>query len=267
MKTSKSTTMKVKVNIVENILSPSVKEEMWQLYRPYYNYSKAYFMQRIQKNDYYSFYRVKGELVGFTGLRVSRANVDGEKQLLIYFGQTVIHDDFRGKSLIPVTGIKLCMKFWRELLQRKLYFWADALTYKAYLVFAKSVDEMYPSIRYPMKSLVKNLIDFIGDTYYQGTYSIQTGTVQKDTVWVNDTTTQIPIKYQSDLDIRFYQQANPLYMEGHGLITLAPMNRKNIWMLIYRYFRKAMGWKAIDKHTSQSGTVVSMTKDKQSAKN
>lgn len=255
--------MKIKVNIVENILSDTVKEEMWQLYQPYYHYSRAYFMQRIHKNDYYSFYKVDGKLVGFTGLRVSRTKIEGEKQLLIYFGQTVIHSDYRGKSLIPVTGLKLCMKFWRELLQRKLYFWADALTYKAYLVFAKSVDEMYPSIRYPMKSLVKNLIDFIGHTYYQGTYSIQTGTVQKDTVWVNDSTTQIPLKYQADRDIKFYQQANPLYMEGHGLITVAPMTRKNIWLLLYRSIRKAMGWKGTAKKSRIVRTVTAISKNQQ----
>ena len=240
--------MKIKVSIETNQLSDHTKEEMWKVYQPYYHYSKEYFMARIQKNDYYSFYRADGKIIGFTGLRVSRATVGGKKQLLVYFGQTVVHEDYRGKSLIPITGAKLCLKFWKELLTSKLYFWADSLTYKAYLVFTKTVEEVYPSCRYGMTSEAKALINQIGATYYTDTYCEATGTVQKDTVWVNDTTMQIPQKYQADEDIQFYLQANPLFMEGHGLLTITPMNRRNIGMLLNRYMRKFLGWKLVQKY-------------------
>ncbi len=141
---------KIDVNIIANNLSQDTKEQMWQVYKRYYHYTKSDFMERVAKNNYYSFYTVGKKIVGFTGLRINRSKVYGQSQFLVYFGQTVVHEDYRGQSLIPVTGAKLCMKFWKEILYSKVYFWADALTHKAYLGFAYTVKAMYPSRKHEM---------------------------------------------------------------------------------------------------------------------
>lgn len=237
---------KVKVNIVSNNLPEEIKEQMWEVYRQYYHYTKATFMQRIKKNNFYSFYTANGKIVGFTGLRINRAKVEGKRQLLIYFGQTVVHADYRGKSLIPVTGAKLCLKYWKEMLFSDVYFWADALTYKAYLVFAKTVEEIYPSRKRFMPTMIKAIVDHLGMLHYGNNYCIKTGTVHKQKVLVNDTTMRIPQKYKTDEDIRFYVQANPLFEQGHGLLTITPMNLTNIGQLFTRYIQKIFGWKAIN---------------------
>lgn len=237
----------VQVSIVTNELSPTVREEMWEVYRHYYHYDKAYFMARIARNNYYSFYRHAGRLVGFTGLRINRTSLGGGRQFMVYFGQTVIEDAYRGLSLIPQTGVKICQRFWKDILRSKVYFWADALTYKAYLVFAKSVPEMYPSFREETPAEIKTIRDYLGKTHYAETFDVETGTIQKETVWVNDTTMMIPQRYQQDSDIRFFVSANPQYKEGHGLLTIAPMHRRNISSLIVRQVKKAFGWKATAK--------------------
>ncbi|MEO1261080.1 MAG: hypothetical protein AAFZ15_19925 [Bacteroidota bacterium] len=236
---------KIKVTITTNELSTAIKEEMWELYRHYYFYDKAYFMQRTKSNTHFSFYRANGRLIGFTGLRINRTNVNGKRQFLVYFGQTVVHHDFRGKSLIPVTGAKLCMKFWKDLLCSNVYFWADALTYKAYLVFAKTVDVMYPSCKAAMPAQVKAIVDHLGKLHYPDAYCPATGTVYKEKMLVNDTNTQIPAKYQLDKDIRFYVHANPNFCKGHGLLTITPMNGSNVRQLLERYGQKMLGWKKV----------------------
>jgi hypothetical protein len=228
----------IKVTIRDNNLSQAVKEEMWEVYRHYYFYDKEYFMQRITKNNFYSFYTVNDKIVGFTGLRIDRTFLDGRNRLMVYFGQTVVHRDYRGKSLLPITAAKLLMRYWKDLLFSKIYFWADALTYKAYLVFAKTVDEMYPSWKRPMTPTIKALVDFLGKQHYGDTYCSATGTVQKAQVLVNDTTTQIPLPYAEDNDIRYYQEANPKFRQGHGLITISPMNRRNVQMIMKRFVKK-----------------------------
>ena len=233
---------RIKVNIVSNKLTETIKEQMWNLYRQYYHYTKADFMQRVEKNNFYSFYTSGDKIIGFTGLRINQSRINDKKQFLVYFGQTVVHEDFRGKSLIPVTGAKLCMKFWKEMLLSDVYFWADSLTYKAYLVFAKTVEVMYPSRKRFMPTQVKTIIDHIGKIHYGNTYCPKTGTVQKQKVLVNDTTMHIPQKYRADEDIRFYLKSNPLFEEGHGLLTITPMNRTNIGNLMGRYLRKIFGW-------------------------
>lgn len=233
---------KIKVQIVSNEFSTSTKEEMWAVYAKYYDYSKEYFMQRLEKNNYFSLYTINGKIVGFTGLRIDRTEIKGKKRLLIYFGQTIIDKAYRGKSLIPTTGAKLCLRYLPEMLTSKTYFWADCLTYKAYLVFAKTLEQYYPSYKEPLSPDAKAVIDFIGQRHYAATYCAETGTVRKDTVVVNDaTTTHIPMKYRQDPDIHFYTQANPLFMEGHGMIALGPVNLTNFGILMKRLFQKVVG--------------------------
>lgn len=229
---------KIKVTITSNQFSDAIKEQMWEVYQKYYHYTKSDFLARIEKNNFYSFYKKDNKIVGFTGLRIDKTKVQGRKQLLVYFGQTVVDEKYRGQSLIPVTGAKLCLKYWKEMLSADVYFWADALTYKAYLVFAKSVAEMYPSRKNSMPESMKQIIDHIGHLYYKQTYCPKTGTIQKDKILVNDSTMRIPLKYTADEDIRFYLKANPLFREGHGLLTITPMNRTNIGNLLNRYIQK-----------------------------
>lgn len=232
---------KIKVQIVSNAFSTATKEEMWTVYSKYYDYSKDYFMQRINKNNYFSLYTFDSKIVGFTGLRIDRPRIKGKRHLLIYFGQTIIDKAYRGKSLIPTTGAKLCLRYFPEILTTKTYFWADCLTYKAYLVFAKTLEQYYPSYKEPLSSNAKAIIDFIGQKHYVDSYCSKTGTVRKETMVVHDTTTQIPMKYRQDPDILFYTQANPLFMEGHGVITLGPVNLTNFGILMKRLLQKVFG--------------------------
>ena len=231
---------KIQASIVTNNFSDAVKEEMWNVYRNYYHYTKESFLARIAKNNYYSFYTLNGKIVGFTGLRISRAEIDGKKHLFIYFGQTVIDAAHRGQSLIAATGARLYLKFWREILSSETFFWADALTYKAYLVFAKSLEEFYPTHQQENPEHIQKVIDHIGRENYGATYNLGLGTVRKDQMLVNDPCIHIPLKYQNDPDIRFYTQANPGYTQGHGLITLAPLSGKNFMRLANRLMMKAV---------------------------
>ncbi|MFT5383904.1 MAG: hypothetical protein ACI81W_001304 [Saprospiraceae bacterium] len=237
----------IKVNIVSSNLSETTKEQMWDVYRQYYHYTREEFIQKIAKNNFYYFYTVNGQIIGFTGLRINRTKVQGKRQLLIYFGQTVVREDYRGKSLIPITGAKLCMKYWKEMLFSDVYFWADALTYKAYLVFAKSVEEMSPSRKRFMPDTIKAIVDHLGMIHYGNTYCAATGTIQKQKVLVNDTTMQIREKYTADEDIRFYLKANLLFNQGHGLVTITPMNLMNARKLLKRYILKIFGWKVVKR--------------------
>ena len=229
--------MQTKVLITTNQLSESTKEEMWRIYESYYNYERSAFMARIVKNNYYAFYIHNEELVGFTGLKIDDVQFNNRKVFLIYFGQTIILDGFRGKSLIPITGFKLFLKFWNKFLFSEMYFWADALCYKPYLVFAKTLDEYFPSYKSPLSKEAKEVIDYIGHTHYADSYDPGTGTVRKDLNLVRDPASVIKEKDRQDPDIRFFEEANPDHPSGRGLITLGPGNAKNIKLLLYRYIR------------------------------
>lgn len=153
---------------------------------------------------------------------------------MMYFGQTVVDAKYRGKSLIQKTGSKLCMKYFLSLLTSKAYFWCDALSYKPYLVFAKSLDEYYPSYKEETPADTQDLMNCLGAMNYGASYHAKSGTIIKEKTLVADTTVKIREQDLSDPDIRFYAQANQMLNQGHGLLTFAPANSRNLFRLLKR---------------------------------
>ena len=231
----------IKVSIQSNSFSPDVLESMWSVYHPHYHYSHEEFLARIPKNNYYSLYYRAEKLVGFTGLRIEKVNQDGKKFFTVYFGQTVIDPSVRSKGLIPRTGIQLCRMFWKEFLTNQVYFWADALTYKAYLVFAKTLEEYYPCRRRIIPLEVRELRNYLGNKYYGQRYCSNSGTVTKDSYLISDQNIRFTPSRSLDPDVSYFQKANPMHESGAGLITIAPIHMSNIWMIIQKVVQK-IGW-------------------------
>lgn len=251
---------KVTVTIQENNLGTSTINEMWQLYQKYYFCDYDTFIERLETVKYVSFYKKANRIVGFIGIEVVRQHLHGRNYLLMRFGQVIIDKAFRGKSLIPITGAKLCRLFWKDFLFGHTYFWADTLTYKSYLVFAKTLEEFYPSYKQPTPYQVKDVIDFIGTNRYGGNYNSALGTVCKSFKFVNDFTTEVQAKYREDKDIQFFANVNARHREGHGLITIAPASFRNLLQLAKRYVQKYMSltrWiQRRQKRDNQNGQLI-----------
>lgn len=234
---------------------------MWQLYKKYYSYSRDYFMDRIHSNNYFSFYTQGGKVVGFTGLRINRTEINDRQCLLIYFGQTIIDENYRGKALIPRTGTKLMLRYWKDLIKGNLFVWADALSYKAYLVFAKTLKEYYPGYEKPTPDRISQLINFVGYEYYETTFDASSGTVRKDTVFVSDPSIRIDRDREQDLDVLFYAGANPDYIKGHGLITMAPMHSKNYMTMFLKCMHRWFSNTKKKKKAQRSQVVLPQPMD------
>ncbi len=226
---------KVKITLRENNFSEETKEQMWEIYKKYYTYTKESFMDRISGNNFYAFYTKGDRLVGFTGLRIDRFKFEGRRKLLVYYGQTVVDQGFRGKALTQRTGVKLCIKYFKDILFSDVYMWCDALTYRAYLVFAKTLEEYYPTYKEPTPGHIKRMMTYIGEQRYGENFQPESGTVEKPIDYVKDPSVKIRPAKLRDADINFYAHANPGYQQGNGLLTLAPMNRTNVSILFRRF--------------------------------
>ncbi|MEM9823374.1 MAG: hypothetical protein AAF985_19990 [Bacteroidota bacterium] len=234
--------MKTTVKIVQQeALSPAQKENMWLIYKHYYHYSKESFMARINRNTHFALYQRNGKIGGFTGLRINALLLGGRKRFLIYYGQTILPWGYKGATLLPLTALKLVLKHWKELLFQDAWFWYDSLTYKAYLISAKSLAEYYPNFRGSSPEYAKEMVDHLGKHYYGESYHPKTGTVSKSQNFVKDKKRSIYERLLQDRDIAFYAKANPAYADGHGLITYAPINLANIFALLGGSIKKR--WK------------------------
>ena len=237
-KTNAMPAAKIKVSLATNDLSEETKEAMWAIYRSYYHYDRSVFMERFGRNTHYAFYRSGDRLIGFTGLRINRTKVSQCSRLLIYFGQTIIEREYRGQGLIQRTGALLCYRYFWQILCSRAYFWADTLTYKAYLVFAKTLREYYPNFRKDNPADIEQLIAYIGQTHYPDSYCPESGTVSKPVNYVADRSTAIHLSDTRDADVLFFTLANPNHIDGHGLITLGPINYLNLLAILRKIGKK-----------------------------
>ena len=135
---------------LKTVLVPAVdalfrQDDMWKLYQNYYKVDQRSFFDRFKVNDYYALYTVGQSLVGFTGFRTKRVSTSKREIQTLYIGQTVMHDDFRGQSLIASTCCGIFIKHFLTSPFTPIYVWCDSLTYKPYLCFANSLLQYYPS--------------------------------------------------------------------------------------------------------------------------
>ena len=154
-------TLDMKTNIMfrstEDICN-NTQEAMWDIYEKYYSYSKDYFLNRIAKNTHFAFFYEGNKLVGFTGLRINRLNVNGKKTFTIYFGQAAIEKEYRGKNLLRRMSVQIGWKYLWDVLFTNSYCWSDAISYKSYLFYAKSFAEFYPTHKATTPENEKNVI-------------------------------------------------------------------------------------------------------------
>ena len=233
-------TTKLTTTILTASATMEWRDQMWNLYNRYYNTDQKAFFNRFNSNNFYAIYTYGKELVGFTGFRIN-AKKGQKKYNTIYIGQTVMDATFRGKSLIPRTCCLVFAKMFIKNPFTPIYVWVDALTYKPYLLFANSFECCYPSRKNKTPNDVKTLMDELGTHYYGENYNPDYGTVRKMTNVINDPSTLISEKDRQHPDIDFYANANPNYVKGHGLITMAPVNLRNFLYLIKKCIKKSLG--------------------------
>ena len=231
----------LKTTLIPAINAISRQDEMWALYNNYYKVSQQSFFDRFKVNDYYAFYTVDQMLVGFTGFRTKKVTTSKGTFQTLYIGQTVIQDEYRGKSLIPGTCCWIFIKHFLTKPFTPLYVWCDSLTYKPYLLFANSLKKYYPSRHEPTPSHIKALTHELGAHYYKTNYNPENGTVQKPFNAITDNTATITEQHLANPDIRFYAQKNSDYKDGHGLIILAPITLSNLFFLMKKCIKKRLG--------------------------
>lgn len=69
-------------------------------------------------------------------------------------------------------------------------------------------------------------------------------TVKKSTQLVNDWGTKLHERDLRNPDVRFYAEANPAYVQGHGLITIGFVTLQDFIAVIKKYLDRYTRWAA-----------------------
>ena len=232
---------KVATGIIKPTMTADRLREMWVLYSHYYEVDQRSFFKKLEKNDYYALYTCGDNLIGFTGFRYKRINTPFGVYQTLYIGQSVMKEEFRGRSLMPRTCLKIFINHFLRYPFRPLYVWCDALTFKPYLLFANSMKEFYPTFKSKTPLKMKYLIHNLGKHFYDEYYLSEKGVVRKLQKSVIDSSADITEKDLKNPHIAYYEKRNPGHIHGNGLLVIAPVSFKNLWFLFKKCIRKKLG--------------------------
>lgn len=248
--------MKTKFLSIDEIQSQALFPEMWDIYRNLFDLSEEDFLKSQRNFDYYAiFFSKSGRMVGFCGIRDGQMRLDQQLYRTVYMGHFSVKPDFRGKSLIPLTLVRLFLDHHLKMRKGKLIVWGDAGTYRSYLVMAKGTKYFYPSPDPTPNAWTPKLAAMgkaLGHQSVSGTYDPERGIVHSRIQIARQKAYQITEKDLLDPHIRYYVERNPGYANGDGLVFLCPANFANLWYyMIQKGMLKKMLRKTWRKMTGQ----------------
>lgn len=221
--------MKIKFKNVTEFTTVD-NQKLWDIFTKSYDLSFYDFTEKQKTLDKYALYfNSENQLIGYTGIRDCSFKIEKKNYRAIYFGQTVIEKEYRGKNLIQNTVIKLLAKHFIGLKQSKLIIWNDSLSYRPYLVMAKNLKNYYPNKNLSHKAKDIEIRNTLGNRYYKESFCSSTGTVFKDQVILKENELTLSSKDLNDPHIQYYVSLNPNYEKGHGLITFCHAEFGNLF--------------------------------------
>lgn len=190
--------------------------------------NKEEFEEMISKcnaddSKYLLYKNEKNEWVGYIGLHRFRKKIDG-KQVAVFRSQIGLISDYRRTNASFTFAIKEILKYKLSHLSEEVFAFVAIINPSMYCITEKYAPRVYPSPFYITSEHAKNIIkqcsEYFGFPEKEG-----------DTFWARSVG-WYPLNTQEELDfwknskdkrVRFYQELNPDFLKGKGLITLIPL--------------------------------------------
>jgi hypothetical protein len=222
-------------------LDKETLDQMWALYEPHHNMDHTQFREKLATLDEVALFTLRGNrtLIGFCGLRHRTVELStGRRVATFYMGLTYVKPEWRSTGLMQRVVIRRVLAPLLSPRFRRVYFWADCLTYRPYLSMARNLREYYPSRTHATSDEACEVIATLGRTYYGDGFDEKTGTVRKQVRRIRQHEARVSATDLQDPDIRFYMERNRDYGRGDGLIAICPMGVGNVVHLLGRQLRK-----------------------------
>ncbi|MHA1584025.1 MAG: hypothetical protein ACTSVU_04765 [Promethearchaeota archaeon] len=230
---------KIKLKVIKtSSFSQEQRENLWNFYSPHHHISKLKFMDRITTglDKIGIFYLKKSKkIIGLTGLRNKIVKTSsGKRYNTLYVGLSFILKKYRGNNLIQ----KITLKY--GILEKlrhpfiKLYLWDDTISYKAYFLICKYVNEFYPSVNNETPKCIQEIINELGNQYYPSQFNAQTGCIKKNSQLLDINIREIQDLALKNDFVHYFIEKNKGFYKGDGLLTIIPADFKNLFL----YWRK-----------------------------
>ncbi|MGF1727698.1 hypothetical protein [Photobacterium nomapromontoriensis] len=200
-------------------------------------YYEKYFLQPDAFERKLKLIYCDNELVGYCLLTFKRLVLNGQSTIIVGASAGFLPEQRHGNQTVMFSIVEAAKCYLKH--PKTAIYYADTMISPAmYRVMAKLVAEIYPN---PERRISPESAPILQ-------YLQQTAMVREDhwhphlcfvNRYVNYTSDDIERLTNSEkLDIQYYLSINPKFTEGYGIVTVIPVNIKNIFGTMMNYLRQ-----------------------------
>lgn len=177
-----------------------------------------------EASKYLIFKNEKDEWVGYIGLHRFKKEID-KKLVVVFRVQIGLKPEYRRTNANFTFAIKEILKYKLRHPTREVYSYVAIINPSMYSIAQRYVFHLYPAPGKKVPEHIEHVIDQCADHFG---FPMKEG----DTFWAR-TIGWFPLhtkeevefwKTSTDERVRFYQELNPWFLEGKGLMTLIPFS-------------------------------------------
>ena len=185
--------------------------------------------------------RTDGSLRGAMMLGINHREQDGKKYTLVRLGLAFTQRNYQGGPLLYYVVLYHVLK---ELLCHPftpIYIVGKAFSYKSYLIMTKIFQSMYPRYDTTVPPFEQKLIDnFAEEVRMEGdVYDPKRCVIERTISSTKEFVAPISAQELKNPHIKFFQETNPGWQQGHQLVTLGKVTWRDIAKSLYRAVTRA----------------------------
>ena len=225
-------------------LSEKQKQEMYALMVQHFdNVFRAQFEKDLAEKDWVILLldELSGELKGFSTQRLFEHDYKGESLLIMFSGDTIIHPDFWGSFVLPVTWGRLMLSIRSQYRNKKLYWMLISKGFRTYRFLPVFYYKFFPRYDQATPEWEQGLIHSLGKKKFPRQYDETSGIVRaaiRSQFLKASLAAVEEAQRKKNPHIDFFVQTNPNFHRGDELVCIAPFDETNIKPYILRELKK-----------------------------
>ena len=181
-----------------------------------------------------------GRLVGFSTQRLIPIDVNGQRRLVLFSGDTIVDEAAWGRPDFFNTSAALVSRLIAAHPNEDLYWYLISKGHRTYRFLPVFFREFFPRARVATPPLVKDILHGLGESRYPELYEPETGIIRADqhAYWLREDLMSIGEGRSRDRHVRFFLERNPGYAHGDELCCLAPLRMDNFTAVARRLIQQ-----------------------------
>lgn len=213
-------------------LTSSEWDEVWAFASRYTESSREAFERSVRGKKLFVFLRDRSTraLAGIGAVDVLTITIDDREVVVIFPGNTLVDERYRGQNLIQAEGFRQYLKARLRHPLRPVFLVYDTFSYKSYLMLSRNFREYWPRPDQTTPPFEDGLIQEVARRRYgenwDGARGVARGDGRRLKDWVAPAAEAL-----SEPAVRFFVEKNPGYDRGDVLLVMAPLTVRN-WISV-----------------------------------